>query len=114
MWPLYLFIRAIQQRGKSLKGKRALRDRARNQGSGDNLPLEITHYLSSYISSLQQRGIDGLATAQMAGALSNLVDALTGLERILTTPVPWGVRSITVFKVVTDLLFISTKFICGP
>ncbi|KIM22990.1 hypothetical protein M408DRAFT_78157 [Serendipita vermifera MAFF 305830] len=90
MWPFSLCIRAIQKRGMDLGGRKALRDRARNRVGADNVPLEITHYLSSYISSLQQRGVDGLTTGQMAGALSQLVDALTGLERILTTPIPWA------------------------
>lgn len=91
MWPFYLCIRAIQRRGMELKGRKALRDRARNRVGADNVPLEITHYLNSYISSLQQRGVDGLSCGQMIGALSQLLDALTGLERILSTPVPWAV-----------------------
>jgi ion channel-forming bestrophin family protein len=94
IWPFYLCIRSIQKRGRKLKGKRALRDRAMNKDAKDgveNVPLEITLYLSRYIASLQQRGLDGLTGGQMMGALSQLVDALTGLERILSTPVPWAV-----------------------
>ncbi|CAG8633369.1 4337_t:CDS:10, partial [Acaulospora colombiana] len=91
IWPFYLCIRSIQKRGRRLKGKRALRDRAQNRDKDtkdgvENVPLEITLYLSRYIASLQQRGLDGLTGGQMMGALSQLVDALTGLERILSTP----------------------------
>jgi hypothetical protein len=35
--------------------------------------------------------MSGLATGTILGALSQLVDALTGLERTLSTPVPWAV-----------------------
>ncbi|KAG8833645.1 hypothetical protein FRC17_010310, partial [Serendipita sp. 399] len=76
--------------GKALKGRAALRDRAKNRDGSDNVPLEITLYLSSYTAALQERGLDGLITATILGALGNLVDALTGLERILSTPVPWA------------------------
>jgi putative membrane protein len=84
-----LFVRSLQKRGKKVRGRRALRDRAKNHISG-NVPLEITLYLSSYIASMQQRGVDGSSCGQMSGALSQMVDALTGLERILQTPIPFS------------------------
>lgn len=63
IWPFHLCIRSLQKTGeRKLGGKRALRDRAQNQLNGaetDNVPLEITVYLSSYIAGLQQRGVDG-------------------------------------------------------
>ncbi|KAG8825973.1 hypothetical protein FRC19_010052 [Serendipita sp. 401] len=89
-WPFYLFVRSLQKDGKALKGRKALRDRAKNRDGSDNVPLEITLYLSSYVAALQERGLDGLVGGTILGALGNLVDALTGLERILSTPVPWA------------------------
>jgi ion channel-forming bestrophin family protein len=63
IWPFYHFIRSLQKTGeRKLGGQRALRDRAQNQLNGaatDNVPLEITVYLSSYIAGLQQRGVEG-------------------------------------------------------
>jgi len=37
-----------------------------------------------------RKSIDVATTNQLLAALNNLVDALTGLERILTTPIPWS------------------------
>lgn len=89
-WPMSLFVRSMQKRGKTVRGRKALRDRARNGQLSGNVPLEITLYLSSYIASLQQRGADGSSTGQMSTALGQMVDALTGLERILQTPIPFS------------------------
>lgn len=88
-WPMSIFVRSMQMNGKTLKGRAALRDLARHSQSG-SLPLEITLYLSSYIASVQRRGVDGFATGQMAPALGQMVEALTGLERILHSPIPFS------------------------
>ncbi|KAI0311495.1 Bestrophin, RFP-TM, chloride channel-domain-containing protein [Amylostereum chailletii] len=54
-----------------------------------NLPHEISLYLSSYVAALQARkAIDPPTTTTLINTVSQLVDALTGLERILTTPIP--------------------------
>ncbi|KAF8266251.1 Bestrophin, RFP-TM, chloride channel-domain-containing protein [Lactarius quietus] len=56
-----------------------------------NLPLEISLYLSSYIAALQNRkAVDAATISNLLAALNLLVDALTGLERILTTPIPFS------------------------
>ncbi|KAH7890269.1 Bestrophin, RFP-TM, chloride channel-domain-containing protein [Phlebopus sp. FC_14] len=61
-----------------------------------NVPLEISFYLSSYIAALENRNdwirprIDPPAMSQLHATLGELVDALTGLERILTTPVMYA------------------------
>ena len=90
-WPMSLFVRSLQMKGKALKGRTALRDQARHNQSG-SVPLEITLYLSSYIASMQRRNADGFATGQMASALGQMVEALTGLERILHTPIPFSLN----------------------
>jgi len=56
-----------------------------------NIPLEITLYLSAYIAALQQRKQCDVPTINMLlNSLNALVDSLTGLERILTTPIPFS------------------------
>ncbi|KAK0476345.1 Bestrophin, RFP-TM, chloride channel-domain-containing protein [Armillaria novae-zelandiae] len=93
LFPFSLFIPLLTKRGKEIKGKKAARIRAkmRNRGVSHNLPLEISLYLSSYISALQTRKImDAPTTNTLLAALNQLVDSLTGLERILTTPIPFS------------------------
>ncbi|KAF9044355.1 Bestrophin, RFP-TM, chloride channel-domain-containing protein [Panaeolus papilionaceus] len=93
IFPFSLFIKFFTSRGKELKGKKAARLRAkmRNQAISHNLPLELSLYLSSYVASLQQRKIGDVPTTNLLlASLNQLVDSLTGLERILTTPIPFS------------------------
>ncbi|KAE9390567.1 UPF0187-domain-containing protein [Gymnopus androsaceus JB14] len=93
LFPFSLLVKVLTKKGKELKGKKAARLRAkmRNKAVSHNLPLEITLYLSSYISALQVRKTNEVPTTNtMLAALNQLVDALTGLERILTTPIPFS------------------------
>jgi len=62
-----------------------------NKATSKNLPLEITLYLGSYIAALQRRKTnDTPALGALHASLIQLVDSLTSLERILTTPLPWS------------------------
>lgn len=62
--------------------------------SKNNVPLEISLYLTSYISALQTlKTVDNPTLALLYTTLNQLVDALTGLERILTTPIPFSYSS---------------------
>ncbi|CCA70555.1 hypothetical protein PIIN_04492 [Serendipita indica DSM 11827] len=108
-WPMSLFVRSLQKGGKELKGRKALRDRAKNPSNSDNVALEISLYLSSYVASLQQRGLDGLTAGTLMGALGQLVDALTGLERVLSTPVPWAYNVHIWFVALIWLLLLILK-----
>ncbi|KAK0217115.1 Bestrophin, RFP-TM, chloride channel-domain-containing protein [Armillaria fumosa] len=93
LFPFSLFIQLLTKRGKEIKGKKAARIRAkmRDRGVSHNLPLEISLYLSSYISALQiRKTMDVPTTNTLLAALNQLVDSLTGLERILTTPIPFS------------------------
>ncbi|KAJ3902235.1 Bestrophin, RFP-TM, chloride channel-domain-containing protein [Lentinula edodes] len=93
LFPFSLLVRVLTNRGKELKGKKAakLRAKMRNKSASHNLPLEISLYLSSYISALQIRKTNEVPTTNtMLAALNQLVDSLTGLERILTTPIPFS------------------------
>ncbi|KAJ3757055.1 Bestrophin, RFP-TM, chloride channel-domain-containing protein [Lentinula raphanica] len=93
LFPFSLLARVLTKRGKELKGKKAakLRAKMRNKSASHNLPLEISLYLSSYIAALQVRKTNEVPTTNtMIAALNQLVDSLTGLERILTTPIPFS------------------------
>lgn len=93
LFPFSLLVKMLTKRGKEVKGKKGARLRAkmRNRNVTHNLPLEISLYLSSYISALQARkAIDPPTTTMLITTLNQLVDALTGLERILTTPIPFS------------------------
>lgn len=59
-------------------------------GDGENLPLEIIRCLSEWFSVLEDRGVvPGTSMGTMIGSLAAFEDSLTGLERILTTPLPF-------------------------
>jgi len=95
IWPFSTLVKVLTKRGHAISGKKAARERAKQRRGkeGDivshNIPLEITLYLSSYIAALQKRKVIDVATTNMlVNSLNGLVDSLTGLERILTTPIP--------------------------
>ncbi|KIJ49262.1 hypothetical protein M422DRAFT_28203 [Sphaerobolus stellatus SS14] len=100
VFPFSLLVSRLTSRGKELQGRKAARLRATKLGRGkrgtiisQNVPLEITLYLSSYIAALQRRKVIDVPTINaLFTALNGLVDALTGLERILTTPIPFSYR----------------------
>ncbi|CAG8728426.1 116_t:CDS:2, partial [Gigaspora rosea] len=57
--------------------------------SNYNLPLEITLYLSDYVSTQIKKGrIDVPITNNMLSSINSLIDCLTSFERILRTPIP--------------------------
>ncbi|KAG1807699.1 Bestrophin, RFP-TM, chloride channel-domain-containing protein [Suillus variegatus] len=59
--------------------------------SKNNVPLEISLYLTSYIAALQTRHtVSDPTIGVLCATLNQLVDALTGLERILATPIPFS------------------------
>ncbi|KAG2130681.1 Bestrophin, RFP-TM, chloride channel-domain-containing protein [Suillus clintonianus] len=99
LFPFSLLLRlltknGVDKNGVYVKGRRAARLRAamRNGRNSYNIPLEISLYLGSYVSTLQSRKtiIDAPTTNILLATLTQLVDALTGLERILTTPIPFS------------------------
>ncbi|KAG6333100.1 hypothetical protein ID866_5991 [Astraeus odoratus] len=98
LFPFSLLVKLLTDKGIDVKGKKAARLRARMSGArkgvhkNDNVPLEISLYLSSYIAALQRRAtvIDTPTIGLLYATLTQLVDALTGLERILTTPIPFS------------------------
>jgi predicted membrane chloride channel (bestrophin family) len=91
VFPFSLLVRQLTKRGKDIKGKKAAKLKARENIVSHNIPLEISLYLSSYVSALQARkATDAATTSALLNALLSLNDSLTGLERILTTPIPFS------------------------
>ncbi|KAI0049357.1 UPF0187-domain-containing protein [Auriscalpium vulgare] len=93
LFPFSLLVKVMTSKGREVKGKKGARLRAKlgNRGITHNLPLEISLYLSSYVAALQARkAIDPPTATNIIASLNMLVDALTGLERILTTPIPFS------------------------
>ncbi|KAI6121146.1 Bestrophin, RFP-TM, chloride channel-domain-containing protein, partial [Pisolithus sp. B1] len=105
-FPFSLLVKMLTKKGKSVKGRKAARVRATMTGdlkakstdrNGNshldcNVPLALSLYLSSYIAALQSRkvSVDAPTITLLYAALNQLVDALTALERILTTPLPFS------------------------
>ncbi|KAI6032702.1 Bestrophin, RFP-TM, chloride channel-domain-containing protein [Pisolithus orientalis] len=64
----------------------------------DNVPLEISFYLSSYIASLEERNdiihpkIEPPAISLLHTSLCRLIEALTDMERIATTSVIYSMH----------------------
>lgn len=93
LFPFSLLVGILTAQGKDVKGKKAAKIRAkmRNNAISHNLPHEISLYLSSYIATLQRRGqVDVPTSNLLLASLGQLVDSLTGFERILTTPIPFS------------------------
>lgn len=56
---------------------------------GNQIPLEITILLSGWVNAIQTRGLVGVPTLNsLLAAVQSLSEALTGLERVLLTPIP--------------------------
>lgn len=68
------------------------RKHQRNTDSrGENLPLEILRCLSEWFSVLEDRNtVPGTSLGGVIGCVAAMEETLTGLERILTTPLPFG------------------------
>ncbi|KAF5310092.1 hypothetical protein D9619_010530 [Psilocybe cf. subviscida] len=94
IFPFSLLVGWLVHNGKHVSGKKGaaiLREQMHSQTTSHNLPLELSLYLSSYIASLQNRKIcDVPTTNTLIAALNQLVDSLTGLERVLTSPIPFS------------------------
>ncbi|KAF9004543.1 Bestrophin, RFP-TM, chloride channel-domain-containing protein [Cyathus striatus] len=93
LFPFSLLVNMLTERGRDLGGKKAAKTRAKmlKRAISHNLPLELSLYLSSYVSALEHKQIADASTINaLLAALSQLVDSLTGLERILTTPIPFS------------------------
>jgi len=95
LWPFSILKGRRIRSAKNAKGERARKIRAKMMNKADthNLPLEISLYIGSYIGALQRRKTeDPMTINHLLQSLNQLSTALAGLERILSTPVPYSYR----------------------
>jgi putative membrane protein len=80
----------LKAEGRKARKERIKADR-QGGGVGANVPLEITMFMSSWLAALQRRKtIDVPTTNALLLAVQQMGEALSALERILTTPIPWS------------------------
>lgn len=61
---------------------------------GSNVPLELSLFLSSWVSTLVQRGtLQTPFVAELFAATGKLQDSITTLERVVTTPLPFAYQA---------------------
>ncbi|CAL1711817.1 unnamed protein product [Somion occarium] len=85
--------------------------RPRIAGGGENVPLQVVRCLSHWLSVMEARDtVPGNTLANMFGCLNNLEDSLSGLERILTTPLPF-VFSVHISTVWIYLFFLPFQLV---
>jgi len=59
--------------------------------NGENLPLEVLRCLSEWCSVLEDRNtVPGTSLGSLIGVIAAMEETLSSLERILTTPLPFG------------------------
>ena len=108
------------------EGRKARKERikANRQGGGvgANVPLEITMFMSSWLAAVQRRKtIDVPTTNSLLLSVQQMGEALSALERILTTPIPWSynahiwaVSSLRQTSVVLELMMTGDIDILSP
>jgi ion channel-forming bestrophin family protein len=96
IWPFHKITERLTDNGRYTAEHHAARERTELEASErdavppQNIPLEITFYISYYIGALQRRGVlDTPTTVVLLNSVNSLVDAFTGLERVRTTPIPY-------------------------
>lgn len=80
----------LKAEGRKARKERIKADR-QGGGVGANVPLEVTMFMSSWLATMQRRKtIDVPTTNALLLSLQQMGEALSALERILTTPIPWS------------------------
>ncbi|KPV71821.1 uncharacterized protein RHOBADRAFT_18907 [Rhodotorula graminis WP1] len=79
----------LGRRRRRMRREKGKKEPLQTREGGDNVPLELILLLSGWVAALQRRKtIDVPTINALLGALQALSDALTGLERVLLTPMP--------------------------
>jgi len=88
-FPFLKIFRTLAKGSMNVSGLRQASDR--RYCPEENIPLEILWHLSLYLSTLQARKVIDVPTTNTFNAtLVGLSDALANVERVLTTPIPFG------------------------
>lgn len=92
-FPISFLVTKCQRLKAESRKARKERIKADRQGGGvgANVPLEVTMFMSSWLAAMQRRKtIDVPTTNSLLLSLQQMGEALSALERILTTPIPWS------------------------
>lgn len=106
--------RKVQQ--KRRKGSNRRRIPLALQKEGDNIPLELTLLMSGWVAALQRRKSNDVPTTNsLLAAIQSFSDSLTGLERILLSPIPVACESslFRTFQPCADARTSQTRSISG-
>ncbi|KAH9822562.1 Bestrophin, RFP-TM, chloride channel-domain-containing protein [Melampsora americana] len=118
-FPILAIFRALWKGTRNVAGLRRRKGVYARVIHDDNIPLEIIWYIDSYIAQLQRlKALDVPTTNALLAGVQLLTDSLTTLERILTTPIPfgyivhlklviWGYLLFLPFQLVTSFGFIT-------
>ncbi|PLW50987.1 hypothetical protein PCANC_08162 [Puccinia coronata f. sp. avenae] len=88
-FPFLKIFRTLAKSSMNVGGLREPSDR--RYCPEENIPLEILWHLSFYLTTLQARKVIDVPTTNTFNAsLVGLSDALANVERVLTTPIPFG------------------------
>jgi len=86
VWIFSSCSRRLHRKNKSKKRKGPLAE--------SNVPLEITIYLSAYMAYLLRMGwLSATAASALFANISSLQDAMTNLDRIASTPLPFAYQA---------------------
>ena len=93
VWPIRYFVTKRQR--LKVAGRKAQRQKMKESreggGVGHNVPLEVSLFMSCWVADMQRRKtIDVSTVNNLLLVITNISDALSSLERILTTPIPWS------------------------
>lgn len=83
-------VKSAMSRSKEAREKQVVRKkRLTGVKVNENIPLELTLLLSAWVSALNKRKtIDPPIANSLLGSIASLAELLTGLDRILLTPLP--------------------------
>lgn len=107
--PLLVFrpIVNLFSRHHQVKSKATQRKEAVKRIPETNIPLQITMFLSGYISTVIGRGtMPPPLISVMLGPVQSLQDSITTLERVLTTPLPFAYQAHLRLSIYVYLIFL--------
>ncbi|KAH9822563.1 Bestrophin, RFP-TM, chloride channel-domain-containing protein [Melampsora americana] len=91
LFPIWSMFRALWKGTRNVTGLRLRKGTYSRVIHDDNIPLEILWYIDSYVAKLQlSKVIDVPTINSLLASILTMSDASTNLDRILTTPIPYG------------------------
>lgn len=91
LFPIWSLFRALWKGTRNVTGLRLRKGTYSRMIHDDNIPLEIIWYIDSYVAKLQLCKIIDVPTVNsLLASILAMSDASTNLDKILTTPIPYG------------------------